>query len=80
MTEQEALARLLPVNPSKPHRAVIFLSAEVHEITANNECCGSPTYKVESFPVFLDGADRGIAIRQLNELLAGMKERSEKWR
>lgn len=74
MTEQEALARLVPKCDQAPHRAVVWVQAEVHEVTKYGECSGMPKYRVERFPVSVDGADKNIAIRKLNEVLEGLKE------
>ncbi len=73
MTEEEALARLLPKNDDAPHRAIVWVEAEVHELTKHGECTGSPKFRIERFPIYLDGADKFIAIRQVNELLEQTK-------
>lgn len=75
MTEDEALARLLPKNHDKPHRAVIMLSAEVHELTPHGDCSGMAVYRIAPFPIFLDGADQAAAVRRLNELFEELKKR-----
>jgi hypothetical protein len=69
----EALEKLIPSNAEAPHKAIVWLRAEVHEITRTGECTGNPVYKVETFPVAIDGADRHIAIRKLNEFLEEVK-------
>jgi len=70
--------QLIPNNDEAPHRAVIWITAEVHELLKTGECSGMPKYKVERFPVYIDGADKFIAIRKLNELLAEVKEQCRK--
>lgn len=62
-------------NERAPHRAVIFISAEVHEVLASGEFSGRAVEKIEQFPVQLDGADRAICIRKLNELLSEVKQK-----
>lgn len=59
----------LPSNDKAPHKAVIFVRAEVHEANAAGECSGRPVYRVKEFPVCIDGADKHICIRKLNEQL-----------
>lgn len=64
---------MVPHNANAPHRAVIFIQAEVHELRPNGECTGMPVYTIKQFPVYLDGLDKNIAVRKLNELLEGLK-------
>lgn len=64
----------IPGNERAPHKAVIFVRAEVHEVLPTGECSGRPVYKIVEFPLALDGADKNICIRKLNELLAQWKE------
>lgn len=73
MTDTEALARLVPQNDEAPHRAVIWVEAEVHELTPHGECSGMPKFRIERFPLYVDGLDRLIATRKLNELLEHLK-------
>lgn len=63
------------MNPKAPHRAVVWIQAEVHELTPHGECGGDPVYKIRQFPVYLDGVDQNITIRKLNELLEEVKTR-----
>lgn len=63
----------IPRNEKAPHRAVIHIQAEVHELLPTGECSGRPTVKIARFPIYLDGADRFIAERKLNELLEEVK-------
>jgi hypothetical protein len=67
--------QLVAGNPEAAHRAVIWLSAEVHELTKHGECAGDPKYRVERFPVYIDGLDRNLAVRKLNELFEELKSR-----
>jgi hypothetical protein len=71
----DALEKLIPSNSEAPHKGILWIRAEVHEITKTGECTGNPVYKVETFPVAIDGADRHICIRKLNEILAEFKEK-----
>jgi hypothetical protein len=65
----------IPDNENAPHRAVIFIQAEVHELLPSGECSGRKIFDIKQFPIYLDGMDRNIAIRKLNELLAEVKEK-----
>lgn len=69
------IEKLIANNAEAPHRAILWIQAEVHELLKTGECSGMAKYKIERFPVFLDGADKFIAIRKLNELLAEVKEK-----
>jgi hypothetical protein len=56
-------------NDVAPHRAIITIYAEVHElIPGTGECHGVPQAKIKKL-VTLDGQDKPITIRKLNELL-----------
>lgn len=65
----------IPENPNGPHRAVIWLQAEVHELLSTGECSGRPVEKVDVFPVYIDGENRHTAIRKMNEFLAEVKKK-----
>jgi hypothetical protein len=65
----------IPHDDTVPHRAVIWLQAEVHELLSTGECAGTPITTIKRFPVFLDGQDRFMAERKLNDLLAEIKQK-----
>lgn len=65
---------------SKPHRAVIWVEAEIHELRNQNECSGSPVFEIKKFPVYVDGTDKNAAIRRLNEVLEEFKNRCKQMR
>jgi len=73
MTDAEALARLVPQSDDSPHRAIIWVEAEVHELTPHGECSGMPKTRVARFPLYVDGLDRFICTRKLNETLEHLK-------
>jgi hypothetical protein len=60
-------------NNSAPHRALLKISAEVHEVLPTGDCSGMAVEKVETFYLSLDGPDAPITIRKLNDLLAELK-------
>jgi hypothetical protein len=72
-TEQEILDRLAPQSEHAPHRAVIWVEAAVYEMTKHGECGGSPRARVERFPLYVDGLDKHLATRKLNETLEAIK-------
>jgi hypothetical protein len=55
-------------NPNSPHRTMIVVLAETHELMPGGECRGIPVHKDRKVYA-LDGQDQHIAIRRLNELL-----------
>jgi hypothetical protein len=61
-------------SPNTPHRAVIIIQAEVHELMPSGECRGVPVQKVRKV-LALDGQDRYITIRRLDELLQELKQK-----
>ncbi len=60
-------------NPLAPHRAIIWIAAEVQELLPTGECSGREAYTIRKFPVAIDGVDLPITIRKLNELLGEVK-------
>jgi len=66
---------MIQSNPDAPHRAVIWLYAEVHEMLKTGECSGSPVHKVRQFPIVIDGSNREEAIQKLEQLLKELKAR-----
>lgn len=64
----------LSSNDRAKHRCVLFLRAEVHEVTKRDECSGRPVYKVPEMVLRIDGADKHIALRKLNEAIAELKK------
>lgn len=55
-------------NPTAPHRTIITIMTETHELMPNGECRGVPVHKARKV-YLLDGQDKYITIRQTNELL-----------
>lgn len=52
-----------------PHRAVIWVTAEVHELTPLGECSGRVAHKVPTFPLYVDGLDREQAVARLRDII-----------
>ncbi len=72
-TSQEILGRLIPKKDEAPHRSVIWVSADTYEVTKHGECSGMSKHTIKRFPLYIDGADKFIAIRKLNEALEELK-------
>ncbi len=64
----------IPSDETRPHKAVLWVCAEVHEVTPQGECSGRQVYKIDRFPLAIDGADKAITIRKLNEVLEALKK------
>lgn len=71
-------SNIIRKSPDAPHRAVIWVEASVQELTPHGECSGMSVFKVSKFPVYIDGMDRNIAIRKLNEFLEKLKVEAKK--
>ncbi len=74
MTPDERLASLVPKSDVAPHRAVVWVEAEVHEVTQYGEMSGSPKDRIARFPLEVTAPDRPACVRRLNELLARLKD------
>ncbi len=68
---------MVPHNDSAPHSAIIAVSAEVHEVLPNGHLSGRPVVKVKQFLLRVDGCDRAMCERKLNELLAEVKSKCQ---
>lgn len=77
-TGKEVLERLVPRNDAAPHRTVIWVSAETYELTPHGECSGMTKHTIKRFPVYVDGADKHIAVRKANEVLEALKEQCQR--
>jgi hypothetical protein len=55
-------------NETRPHRAIISINFEVHELLDNGACSGNAVHRDKKV-LFFDGEDKFICIRNLNELL-----------
>lgn len=60
---------------TKPHKAILFIRAEVREADERGECAARAVYTINEFILALSGHDRAITIRRLNEVLAELKEK-----
>lgn len=57
-----------------PHKAVLFLRAEIHPLLPSGECSGTPCVEVETFILAISGGSRNEAERKLNEALEALKK------
>jgi hypothetical protein len=68
MTQSEIVKKLIPRNEQAPHTAILWITFEVQQRLPTGEVSGMPVHKGQQ--VFkIEGGDRMIAIRKLNELL-----------
>ena len=63
------------MDANRPHRAVIWIQAEVHELTKIGECSGDAVHKIPSFPIIIDGENQAITNSRLADLVAELKSR-----
>lgn len=63
----------MTTDESRPHTAVLFLTIEVHEKLPSGEMGGIASHK-EKKVLALDGADKHICMRKLNELIEELKK------
>jgi hypothetical protein len=54
--------------PDAPHRTMINITTETHELLPSGECRGIVIQKQKKL-LFLDGENRFIALNRINELL-----------
>lgn len=59
----------------RPHRAVIWIHAEVHPLDEHGQCAATSIHKIQPLTLAFDGEDRSIAIRRLEDLLEELKGR-----
>jgi hypothetical protein len=59
-------------NPNNPHRAIIALRIEVHELLPNGHSSGRPVYK-DIGTLILDGQDKSITINRLQEIIQELR-------
>lgn len=62
-------------NPLAPHRAILWIRAEVHELLPSGECAGRPANEIKQFALSLDGLDLSQATLKLNTLLDEVKSK-----
>lgn len=63
------------MNPNAPHKAVIWIQAEVHEVTQHGEMSGNPAHEVTRFPVALGGPNKSVCINKLTNLIEEIREK-----
>jgi hypothetical protein len=64
-------------DPSKPHRACVWIYAEIHPVNSRGEFAGEPVRTHQRFPVQLDGTDLPLVERRLAELFALIREKCQ---
>lgn len=61
-------------NPDAPHRAVIWLHMEVHEVNKLGECGGNPV-KTEKLVLCLDGENREACLNKISEAVEELRSK-----
>lgn len=59
---------------SEKHKAIIFIDAEIQDCLKTGECSGRVVFKIDRFPLTIDGSDLNDATKRLNETLAELKQ------
>jgi phosphoenolpyruvate-protein kinase (PTS system EI component) len=63
-------------NSNNPHRAIISLRIEIHELLPNGHSTGRPVHK-DMKTLMLDGQDKSITINRLEEIIQELKNRCQ---
>lgn len=63
----------VPHNDNQPHAAVITIEANVYDKRPTGELSGNVVTKIKKFHLKVEGADRVICEKRLNEILAELK-------
>lgn len=63
-------------NPQAPHRALITILAEVHELTPIGQCRGIIVHKDRKL-LQLDGQDKELTIKRLSEMLQELQNKCQ---
>lgn len=64
-------------NPEAPHRAVIWLHADVYELLNTGECSGKTVHNLKRQPFFVDGKNKEQAVEKLNKLIKGFQDETD---
>lgn len=64
---------MLRSNENAPHKCVILVKAVVYEVLPSGECSGIPVEQQDKI-LQIDGQDKFIAIRKMNEFLEEIKQ------
>lgn len=60
--------------PGVPHKAIIWVMAEVHDVNEFGECTGRIAHEIKQHVIAtIDAPTRDEAIKRLNESLSGLK-------
>ncbi len=74
MNDMATIESLKTGNPNSPHRAIINVHVDVHELLGSGECRGMSVHKEHKMMV-LDASNRELAIKQLNSLLDELRKK-----
>lgn len=60
-------------DPEKPHKAIITVKAEVHDLLDTGECSGRVAFEIKEFFLQIDGMNLNDTVKRLNETLGELK-------
>ena len=66
----------LQTNPNAPHRVLLTILAEVHELMPSGECRGVVIHKDRKL-LQMDGQDAYVTVLRLNELLQEIQSKCQ---
>ncbi len=64
----------LPANPETTHRALLGLSATVHEVLPDGQCSGQVVHKEGPVLLFVEGATRDECVARLKAALQVLRK------
>jgi hypothetical protein len=67
------LEQVVQGSDEAPHKAIIWIRAEVYDLTRTGECSGNPRYGINPFAIEIEGSNKPEVIRRLNERLEQIK-------
>lgn len=65
---------MLPRNKDAPHRVVIFVQAQIHEVLPTGECDGAHTERIPPFPLSMTGENHEAAEALLGQFILEVKK------
>lgn len=78
MPQTHPVDQLIPCNEESPHRNIIWVMAETHQLLKTGECSGRKVYELKRFPLVIDGSSKDDAIQKLNQFVQELKQKCQK--
>ena len=73
-----SVSDLVKGNEHAPHKAVIWISADVYDTLKTGENSGISRFEIKRFPIEISGNDRHETIKKLNEAIEEFKAQCQK--